>query len=157
VRQQHDHVGLLRDERGQRGTLGGRVGAGRYGLELDVLERLGLGLGVVGDGGDPAVVGGRRGEADDHLLARCVVAFGVGVATGVGLGVGLLLVAGARGEQGARAECGATEEEPPAYRVVLGHDDLLILESVKVSWCRAPGGRPPDGHPAGWWMVRSWW
>ena len=75
VRQQHDDVGLLRDERLDRGPLLGDVLAGgdRDERHLAVLLRLRAGVGR--DGRDPAVVGGRRREADlDGLARRGVVA-----------------------------------------------------------------------------------
>ena len=72
-REQDDRVDLVVDEGLDLRDLQARVVRALGGLELDVRELLGLGLGGAVDGGEPAVVGGRAGEADGDLVAGLVV------------------------------------------------------------------------------------
>ncbi len=122
-RQQHDRVDLVVDEGLDLADLEvGVVGAlGR--LELDVGVLLGLVDRGAVDGREPAVVGGRPGEADDDLLAGVVVVrHGPG---GVAAGRGLGLVAGAAGQDEQRSERTTGHQPQPAELRGTGHVRLL--------------------------------
>jgi hypothetical protein len=137
VGQHDDRVRLLLYERLDRGDLGRRVLAGVDGDQLHVAVLGGLRLGVVGDRGDPAVVGGRRGEPDGDGLA------GLGVVAARHLGLSAVvvlgLVGGAAGEQDAGPEGGSAEQQSAAGS---GH-------GVPPGGCKGPGGPHSRGSPMG--------
>ena len=106
-------------------------------FELDVVVLLRLLERRAVDGGEPAVVGGRAGEADDDLLARVVVGRRRPSCrcwpTVLSLSVSLVSVLQARQEQH-RGEGGSGGQPQPAAVGGAGHGCSFVVFRERCSW-----------------------
>ena len=130
VGQDHQRVDLLVDQGVDRGDLLGDVVGRVHRRERHVRVLRGLGLGVRRDGGDPAVVGRGRGEADRDRAGparrsprRPMPAFGAGAAAGGGV----LLVHAASAAPAPTARAPERKPRRPRERTGSGRSGIVAL------------------------------